>query len=106
MIKKVGLFLTIMSLTLVFSGCGIGNVSTPVNAPAPSVPKSTELDKAASQSELPVPTGKVDDTVSAIIDQAGSEQEKAASDESDAKSSVDTTQETNNLSQSYDPNEL
>lgn len=110
--KKISLSLVVFASGMFFSGCWNGKASTSQNIQmVPSAPKATEENESTGLAEdakaaLPAPTGKVDDTVDAIIGQANGEALKVQSDEIDAKSSVDASEELNNLNQSYDQNEL
>jgi ABC-type oligopeptide transport system substrate-binding subunit len=74
---------------LILTGCGNNPASTPSNATpqtpevnSPTTPPSATNDSAS----LPVPTGKVDDTVNAIVDGANEEGMQVTSDENDARS--------------------
>jgi hypothetical protein len=101
--KKI-LLSTVLGLSLlVLAGCGTNKASEntqPVSGPKQGGATSETEEKI----ELPVPTGKVDDTVNAIISEADSEKDQATSDSEDAKSSVGDGQDTTNLSNSYDQN--
>jgi hypothetical protein len=115
-IKKItaGIILGAVAMVLL-AGCGTKKStsdSTVPKMPEEAVVPKTFIDPkaiprdAADSLSLPSPTGGVDDTVNAIMNEANGEQVKATNDENDAKASADGSDETNNLSNSYDQNEL
>jgi hypothetical protein len=91
--KKL-IIISVFSLALVaLSGCGNKNTApsgTSVNSQIPATGDNKSADSGSSvQAEnLPVPTGKVDDTVDAIISGANSEGDQALSDDNEAKSAT------------------
>ena len=92
---------------LALAGCGNKNVSTSVT-PSQSKTSSTQ-DAMSSDSvvqKMPPATGKVDDTVNAIIDGANSEGTQAISTDADAAAAVGDGTDTNNLNSTYDQNAL
>jgi hypothetical protein len=83
------------------------SLKTPISETAsPNSKKEGTPLTSQSLEKLPEPTGKVDDTVDAIINGADSEKTQAISDESDAKSAVDDGSDTTNLNNTYDQNAL
>lgn len=93
---------------LLLSACG-SKTKTPngekTTGQKTQTPKTETVETAAPE-KLPAATGKVDDSVDAIISGADSEQAQVLGDESEAASAVDDGQESNNLSNIYDQNEF
>lgn len=114
--KKIitGLFLA--TATLVLSGCGAKDTTTtaiPMQKEAQNNPTTQTINTTVMPTDgtgdlpaPPAPTGKADDTVNAIIDGANNEKTQATSDEADAKAAVDSSTDTNNLTNTYDQNNL
>jgi|GEM_PF-3454524 len=100
--KKI-LSLGLLTMGVLFlAGCGAKN--NPESAPMQKTTQ-TSAEKAAAEaaaSKVPVPTGKVDSTVDAIIGGADSEKTQATSDEADVKALTDDSAESNNLSNTYE----
>ncbi len=101
-IKKV-ISLSVLVLGVVFlAGCGNGQTGTNTNVPngiessadtvkdnaTPVAPTSADT---SNLSTPPTPTGKVDDTVNAIVDGAKNESTQVTSDENDAKAATDNS---------------
>ncbi len=105
-----GIFLGTFALAL--AGCGSKAVPTP-NQVQPQN-SSVKSDQANSEQmvpdktvqKMPEATGKVDDTVDAIISGATNEGVQATSTDTDATSAVDDGQDTNKLNSTYDENAL
>lgn len=109
--KKIALGIVLGVGLLVIAGCGSKNADTPANTQKTKVDQKAKKqmnnagDSQASET-LPPATGKVDDTVDAIIDGADKESAQATSTDSDAKSAVDDGSDTTNLNNVYDQNAL
>jgi hypothetical protein len=91
--KKIGTLAGIAMAVVFLSGCGQNKTSiTPAqNNPATSQQSSQNSDESGSEvtsENIPTPTGKVDDTVNAIIDGANKESAQVTSDDNDAKSAA------------------
>lgn len=82
--KKILTGLALGAALLVLAGCG-GKTGVSNNAPSPSPDQSSQISSATQSANLPQPTGKVDNTVDAIIGGANEEGAEATSDEADAK---------------------
>jgi flagellar basal body-associated protein FliL len=74
----------------------------PIKAQTAQSANAAEDQSVVSTKDLPKATGNVDDTVNAIIDGATSEANQANSTDSAAQSAVGNTQDTNNLTNTYD----
>ncbi len=103
--KKVITGIAFGVTVLVLAGCGNKAVTTQ----KPSQNGQTESEQSVKNSvvqKMPAATGKVDDTVSAIIDGANSEGVAATSTDADANAAVGDSQDINNLNSTYDQNAL
>jgi len=92
-IKKTGTLAGIALAVAFLSGCEQNKtpISPAQNNPAASQESSQnskELGSEVTSKSLPAPTGKVDDTVNAIIDGANKESTQVTSDDNDAKSAT------------------
>lgn len=107
--KKIITSTVFLLAVFMLAGCGT-NDTTKTSAPMQKQDnKPTEKPAVNTQAiETPVsaPTGKVDDAIDAIISGADNEKTQATSDADDAKSAVDSSEESNNLNNSYDQNNL
>ena len=97
--RKISLALVFFGAIFVLAGCGSKKT-------VPGGPQGVKNQESSQEEKLPAATGNVDDAVNAVIDGAGSEKAQNLSDESDAKSVVDDSQEINNLTNTYDQNAL
>jgi heat shock protein HslJ len=93
-IKKIGTLAGVVLAVVFLSGCGQKKDTSVVPSqtnPAANQSSSTSSEQNGSEvsSETPpAPTGKVDDTVNAIIDGANKESAQVTSDDNDAKSAA------------------
>ena len=109
--KKVLAGAILGAAALILAGCGnkaasvqnsssqnppVANNEAPASQPAQNTPEE----------KMPAATGKVDDTVSAIIDGSNSEGAQATSTDSDATAAVGDGSDTNNLNNTYDQDSL
>jgi hypothetical protein len=96
--KKI-LSFGLLTVGIIFlAGCGVKDVTT-------NAPMQKQGEKSATKAEevkTPVPNGKVDTTVDAIIGGADSEKMQATSDEADVKALTDDSAESNNLNNTYE----
>ena len=99
--KKTFLGVALVAGFLLLAGCG-----TKSPAPQNSSQPSAAEEPMVPAEKMPEATGSVDGTVDAIISGADSEMNQALSDESEAQSVVDDSQDLNNLTNTYDQNEL
>ena len=113
--KKILTIMLAGMFVLFLAGCGNKNVNTgsvtPVVSPKNNNSADSTKDNASAQSDdvsqkMPNATGKVDDTVNAIIDSSTSEGAVATSTDSDAQAVVGNGDDTNNLNKTYDENAL
>lgn len=98
----------VVALSVFFlSGCQDKTEVGDRNMP-PSANEEAAVFKADPEevSKLKKPTGKVDDTVSAIYDEAGREKDEMLSDEAMAKSAVDDLAESGELLNSININDI
>lgn len=99
MIKKLSILSIAIVFSLTLSGCG--------NKPSKTSKGDDGSKKPVLQEEkAPAPTGKVDDTVDAIIDEANKESDLVTGADSVAKDAINDSQETDDLSKAYDENEF
>lgn len=103
-------FLAVFGLgaaVVILSGCGIKNVPVQNQTSSVNVNTSESQKEATSQEEkLPVPSGKVDDIVNAMTDETNKEKANLSDEETAASEAANDTDDLNNLSNSYDENEL
>lgn len=106
--KKILTILTIGTAVLFLAGCGNKPAaSNDQSGQAPKNPVDSSSQVANDENDnLPAPTGKVDDALKAVDDQSNLEKNQATDDDNDAKSAAGNGQETNDLSNSYDQNEI
>jgi hypothetical protein len=106
--KKIITSTVFLLAVFLLAGCGAKDTTKTSTAPMQKQDnKPAEKPIANTQAiETPAPSGKVDDTIDAIINSADSEKAQAISDADDAKSAVDSSEESNNLNNSYDQNNL
>jgi len=106
-IKRLFTGLVLGAALIVLAGCGN---QAPEAGKDQSLEKNQESigPKADPQevSKLPRPTGKVDDTISTIMDEADQEKAEALSDYDAAKSAVNDSQESGELINSVDINDI
>lgn len=107
--KKIIAGLALGTFALILAGCG--NKAAPdqdssQNQFGAEQAKTEQAIKDNSVQKMPEATGKVDDTVDAIIDGATSEEAQATSTDADAQSAVGDGEGTNNLNSTYDQNAL
>lgn len=101
-IKLLFLPISILAI-LTLSGCGQKSAD---NSGAEK-PVSVNKEKASSdQANLPQPTGKVDDALNAIDQEAQGEKDMVSSEDNEAQNAVAPDQETNDFGESYDDKEL
>jgi PBP1b-binding outer membrane lipoprotein LpoB len=99
MSKKLSVFTLIIAIALIFSGCG--------NKPEKSSQNTDNSQKSvAEEDSVPAPTGKIDDTVNAIIDESNKENNLVSGADSVAKDAVNDSQETDDFVKAYDENEF
>jgi hypothetical protein len=93
-IKKIGILAGIVLAVVFLSGCGQKNDKNVIPLQSnPAVDQNSSLNNKEKGSEVlsetpPVPTGKVDDTINAIVDGANKESAQVVSDDNDAKSAA------------------
>jgi hypothetical protein len=102
-IKKIMSLSVLVFSMVLLAGCGGGNNQSSINTniPKTAVPNANTVKNnvdantpsvaTPDTANLPAPTGKVDDTVNAIVDGAGKENAQVSSDEGDAKAAVDNS---------------
>jgi hypothetical protein len=101
--KTTSLILFFGLILLLVSGCSFfGSKNNPV---APGE-KTKEAEKTSETLNLPRPTGKADDVVSAINSEVDSENAEISAQENVAASSVTDDQETSDFNQVYNENEF
>lgn len=97
----------IFTAAVLLAGCGNKNASPQKTTSTESGQmKNNQNIQDTSSQKMPEATGKVDDTVNAIIDGANSESAQAESTDSDATAAVGDGTDTNNLNNTYDQNAL
>jgi len=97
-LKKAGI--------LLFSGCLIVLLTGCASKVTDKSQNKNVQDKSKNEEALPVPTGKVDDTVNAIEDEVNSEQAVTSQEEQAAKSAASNNQAADDLANTYDENEF
>lgn len=108
--RKNILFLAVLTLVLVFSGCGQKKVEEkksvmPSNETVPAQQSSSKTtDNSATN--LPAPTGNVSDAVDSVIKASDSESVLIDQEDADADVYIDDSRETDDFSQSYTGNEF
>jgi hypothetical protein len=103
---RIFVFVALIAAVIVVSGCSFWGGKTEKKE---SVSRGTELSNTEATGEdqnLPKPTGKVDDIVSAIDSEAVGENNIAQEENDTAKNSVTDDQETNDFNQIYNENEF
>ncbi len=104
--KKILTLIFAGMFVIVLAGCGNGH------APVKNTPQNNERMKneqsaqSAPTKKMPEATGKVDDTVNAIISGATDESAQVTSTDADAAAAVGDGTDTNNLNSTYDQNAL
>ena len=95
--------ITVSILTLVFmlTLAGCGNKSDKKDRD-----KKNQEPMAQTEEKAPVATGRVDDTVNAIIDEANKENDLVSGADNVAKDAINDAQEADDLKNAYDENEF
>jgi hypothetical protein len=105
--EKITFILMLVLLVGTVSGCVKKTEAPSGVAPVGLQKDSTPPASPTTQEEvLPKATGKVDDLVSAVSNEADSEKDALADEENAAGGTAADAEEINNLSNSYDENEL
>jgi hypothetical protein len=100
MSKKISALTLVLAFVLIFSGCGNKSDKSSQNRDNSQKPVAVEADK------VPAPTGKVDDTVNAILEESNSEKNLVSGADSAAKDAINDSQETDDFVKAYDENEF
>lgn len=90
----------VLVFALILSGCG--NKSEKKNDGKKDQNPIVKTD----EEKVPVATGRVDDTVNAIIDEANKEKDLVSGADSAAKDAINDSQEADDLKNAYDENEF
>jgi len=98
--EKIALPVLFLGAVIIFSGCG--EKTSKDTAP----PEKPSANSSSSQENLPEPTGKTDDIVNAALEGADAETAEISKEESEAITSLDDSQETDDFGQAYDENEF
>ncbi|HRZ95289.1 MAG TPA: hypothetical protein P5262_01845 [Candidatus Moranbacteria bacterium] len=99
MSKKISVFSLVFAFALIFSGCGNKSDKS-------SRDSETSQKNVVQEEKIPVPTGKVDDTVNAILEESNSEKNMVSGADSVAKDAINDSQETDDFVKAYDENEF
>lgn len=99
MSKKISVSVIILTFGLVLSGCGNKSDKSSKNS-------ETSQKNVVQEEKIPAPTGKVDDTVNAILEESNSEKNLVSGADSVARDAINDSQETDDFVKSYDENEF
>ncbi|MFA7319039.1 MAG: hypothetical protein WC022_00345 [Parcubacteria group bacterium] len=104
-VKKVITGVALGAVVLILTGCGNKTVTTQESSQSGQA-KNGQAAENSAEPKMPAATGRVDDTVNAVIDGATNESTAAASTDADASGAVGDDEDTNNLNSTYDQNAL
>lgn len=99
--EKIALPVMVLAAVSILSGCG-QKTSKDTTPPAKPTANFTSTD----EEKLPEPTGKTEDAVNAALEGIEAENKQISTEENEALTSIDDSQETDDFGQAYDENEF